>query len=234
MVSVPDSPVFRSPGARRRFLLHAAVVALVLVGAVVLLRPYWSLLADARALRHYVDGFGVWAPLAFIALQTAQVLLAPIPGQVMAVVGGYLFGPWWGTLYNMVGITVGSTLAFWLSRRYGRAYAERMFDDDALETFDTVADRHGLLALFVMFLIPGLPDDVLCFAGGLTTIPLRRLVLVAILGRAPAFFLVNVFGDLLATGDVYAATVLLVVIVALSVAGYRYRNLLLTFFSRDE
>lgn len=234
MVSVPDSPVFRSPGARRRFLIHATIVALVLVGAVVLLRPYWSLLADARALRHYVDGFGVWAPLAFIVLQTAQVLLAPIPGQVMAVVGGYLFGPWWGTLYNMVGITVGSTLAFWLSRRYGRAYAERMFDDDALETFDTVADRHGLLALFVMFLIPGLPDDVLCFAGGLTTIPLRRLVLVAILGRAPAFFLVNVFGDLLATGDVYAATVLLVVIVALSVAGYRYRNQLLTFFSRDE
>lgn len=233
MVPAFDPSVFRSARTRRRFAVHAAVAVLALSVTVVLLRPYWSLLSNAETLRRYVAGFGAWAPLVFVVLQAAQVLVAPIPGQVLAVVAGYLFGPWLGTLYNMAGITIGSTLAFWLSRRYGRSYVERMFDAVALETFDAVAARHGLLVLFVLFLIPGLPDDVICFAGGLTSIPLRRLVLVAVVGRAPGFFLVNVFGDLLATGDVYAATLLLLVFVGLSLVGYLYRDRIVDLFDRE-
>jgi uncharacterized membrane protein YdjX (TVP38/TMEM64 family) len=125
--------------------------------------------------------------------------------------------------------TIGSTVAFWLSRRFGRAYVERMIDDEALETFDAFVDRHGLLSLFILFLVPGLPDDALCFVGGLTPIPLWKLVLIAIIGRAPAFFLVNVFGHLVANGDVYEAMVLLVLIVGLSIIGYLNREQITRF-----
>jgi uncharacterized membrane protein YdjX (TVP38/TMEM64 family) len=205
-------------------LVHLLVVALLAVGATVLLRRHAAVLTDAGAARAYVRSFGVLAPLALIVLQALQVVLAPIPGQVLAAVAGYLFGPWWGTLYNMIGIGLGSTAAFWLSRRFGRAYVERMIDDDVLATFDTFVERRGLVSLFVLFLIPGLPDDALCFVGGLTPIPLRKLVVVAIVGRAPAFFLANVLGGLLATGDTEAAVVLFAVVAALSVLGYLNRE----------
>jgi len=75
-----------------------------------------------------------------------------------------------------------------------------------------------------VFLIPGLPDDVLCFAGGLTEIPLRRLVLLAIVGRAPAFFIVNVVGDLLGTGRLSLAGVLASLFAVVSLVAYRYRD----------
>lgn len=204
--------------------VHLFVVALLAVGATVLLRRHAAVLTDAGAARAYVRSFGVLAPLALIVLQALQVVLAPIPGQVLATVAGYLFGPWWGTLYNMIGIGLGSTAAFWLSRRFGRAYVERMIDDDVLATFDTFVERRGLVSLFVLFLIPGLPDDALCFVGGLTPIPLRKLVVVAIVGRAPAFFLANVFGGLLATGDTEAAVVLFAVVAGLSALGYLNRE----------
>jgi uncharacterized membrane protein YdjX (TVP38/TMEM64 family) len=218
----PD--LFASPRARRRVLLHVVVGVTLLLAVTVLFRRQVAFLTDAEAARAYVRSFGVWAPLALILLQALQIVLAPVPGQVLAAVAGYLFGPWWGTLYNMIGITIGSTAAFWLSRRFGRGYVERMIDPGALSTFDTFAERRGLLTLFVLFLIPGLPDDALCFVGGLTSIPLRKLVLVAIVGRTPAFFLANVLGGLLATGDVEIAFGLFVLITGLSVFGYLYRD----------
>jgi len=223
---MPPEPsrLFVSPRARRRVVVHVLVLALLFVGVAVLLRRHVVFLTDADAARAYVRGFGVWAPLVLIALQAIQIVLAPIPGQVLGAVGGYLFGPWLGTLYNMIGITIGSTAAFWLSRRFGRTYVERMIDADALATFDTFVERRGLLSLFVLFLIPGLPDDVLCFVGGLTPIPIRKLVVVAIVGRTPAFFLVNVVGDLFATGDVGAAVGLLVLVGGLSLLGYLNRE----------
>jgi len=133
----------------------------------------------------------------------------------------------------MIGIAIGSTIAFWLSRRYGRAYVENMIQEEALARFDAMSEEYGRVALFAIFLVPGLPDDVICFAGGLTDIPLWQLVVIAVIGRAPAFFLVNVVGDLLGTGNVPAAVALAVILVAISVIGYRNRDLLIRFFGGD-
>ncbi|MFC7173762.1 TVP38/TMEM64 family protein [Haloplanus litoreus] len=226
--------LFASTRARNRVLVHLVVGGLLFLGLTTVLHEQLSFVTDAAAARAYVRGFGAWAPLALVLLQTLQVVLAPVPGQVLAAVAGYLFGPWWGTLYNMIGIGLGSALAFWLSRRFGRAYVERMVYADVLERFDAFVERRGLLALFVLFLIPGLPDDALCFVGGLTPIPLRKLVLVAVVGRAPAFFVVNVFGSLLADGNLRGAGVLFVVVTALSLAGYLYRERLVDLLDRER
>lgn len=228
---LPDIQLFASARARRRFLVHLLLGSVLLVGGAVLLRQRLAFFLDVEAVRTFVRGFGPLAPVVLIAIQAVQVVVAPVPGQVLAAVAGYLFGPWWGTLYNMVGITVGSTVAFWLSRRFGRTYVERILDEGALALFDAFVDRHGLLSLFILFVLPGLPDDVLCFAGGLTSIPLWKLVLIAIVGRAPAFFLVNVFGHLVATGDVYEAMILLALIVGLSIIGYLNRDQITRFLA---
>ncbi|MFB6354191.1 MAG: TVP38/TMEM64 family protein [Halobacteriales archaeon] len=219
--------VFESARARRRFVVHVLVAGGLLAVLAVAFRRELGFLFDAQRARAFVDGFGGWAPAVFVVLQAAQVVAAPVPGQVLAAVAGYLFGPWWGTLYNMVGITLGSAVAFWLARRFGRAYVERTVHPDALARFDGIDDRHAQLSLFVLFLVPGLPDDVICFAGGLTTVPLRRLVLIAIVGRAPGFFLVNVFGGLLGSGERGWATVLLVALLVGSALGFWYRERLL-------
>jgi uncharacterized membrane protein YdjX (TVP38/TMEM64 family) len=200
----------------------------------VLLRRPLAFLTDSRAVREFVRGYGIWAPLVFVVLQAVQVVVAPIPGQVLAVVTGYLFGAWWGTLYNMIGITIGSTVAFWISRRYGRAYVERVFHDDALARFDAVSEDYGQPVLLLFFLLPGLPDDVLCFAGGLTNIPFWQLVVIAAVGRAPAFFLVNVVGDLLATDRPATALALAGLLVVVFVIGFLNRDYVIQFFNRGS
>ncbi|WP_267643358.1 TVP38/TMEM64 family protein [Haloarchaeobius amylolyticus] len=228
-----DTKVFSSPRSRRRFLLHALVVAVLFVAATILVQRYLSFLTEPEALREFIRGYGILAPVVLVLLQAVQVVAAPVPGQVLAIVAGYLFGVWWGTLYNMLGVTIGSAVAFWLSRRFGRGYVETIVDDDALAWFDAVSDEYARPTLFLLFLVPGLPDDVICFAGGLTKVPLWQLVVIAVVGRAPAFFLVNVFGYLLGTRHFGAAFVVALVLVIASLFGYLYRERLLRLFGGE-
>lgn len=230
---IQETKIFESPQSKRRFILHLLGLVLVFVIATVLVHRYFAFLTDADALRTFIRGYGVLAPLVLVVLQAVQVVAAPIPGQVLGVVAGYLFGAWWGTLYNMIGITIGSAIAFWLSRRFGRAYVENIVHAGVLEQFDAISEDYGRPALFFIFLLPGLPDDVICFAGGLTDIPLWQLVLIAIAGRAPAFFLINLVGEFLGTDRVIAAITLAVIVLLLSMAGYLYRDVFLQLF-RDE
>ncbi|MFB6165920.1 MAG: TVP38/TMEM64 family protein [Haloarculaceae archaeon] len=231
---VGDRRVFASPAARRRFLGHAAIVLGLLLALAVVLHRYAAFLSDPATARAFVRGFGVWGPVVLVAVQAAQVVVAPIPGQVLAVVAGYLYGTWWGTLYNLLGVTIGSTIAFWLARRFGRSYVESVVSEGALATFDGVDDTHARLGLFVAFLVPGLPDDLLCFVGGLTTVPLWQLVVIAIVGRAPAFFLVNAIGDLLGAARFGPAIALVAVLAIAAAVGYRYRRPLLALLSEDS
>jgi uncharacterized membrane protein YdjX (TVP38/TMEM64 family) len=216
--------VFASEGARGRALsvLVVAVGAFLLLG--VLVRRYAPWFFDPVAARAWIRTFGSLAPLAFVLLQAAQVVVAPVPGQVLGVASGYLFGALWGTVYSVAGTAVGSLVAFWLSRRFGRPFVERVLDPEALELFDDFSHEHGIGALFLVFLVPGLPDDAVCFVAGLTEFRLRTLVVVAAVGRFPGFLLANLVGAELAAAQYVEAAILVLALVVASVVGYLARD----------
>lgn len=219
--------VFVSRRSRRRTLLYT--LALLVGGGLVLLatRTVAPQLGDPGALRATIRGFGVWAPVAFVVLQAAQVVVAPIPGQVFGFASGYLFGALLGTAYSVLGAAIGSAVVFVLTRRYGRTYTERVVVPETLARFDGVAGDRGLATLFVCFLVPGLPDDVLCFVGGLTDIDLRKLIAIAVVGRFPGFLLVNLAGAQVAAQRHVEAGVVLLALFALSGIGYLWRDAIL-------
>ncbi|KAB1192008.1 TVP38/TMEM64 family protein [Haloferax sp. MBLA0076] len=222
MSRVPS--LFESTSDRwQTVLLVGVLVALTLVGGSYVVSQY-PFLADPRQLRVVLLDVGPLAPVAFVAVQVLQVLLAPVPGQALGFASGFLFGAFWGTVYSMVGIVLGTALAVAIARYYGRPYVERVITDDALALFDDVVADHGLAVLFLIFLVPGLPDDAICFAAGLTDIPIRRIVAVAAVGRLPGFLLVNLAGSAAANGDPVLVVVLVSVLVSASVFGYLYRD----------
>ncbi|MFC7225922.1 VTT domain-containing protein [Salinirubellus salinus] len=183
---------------------------------------YVGWLTDADAVRAAVDGYGLLTPVVYVLVTAAGIVVAPVPGPAVALAGGYLFGWLGGTVYTMVGVTIGSVAAFLLARRWGRAYVERAFTPDAVERFDDLVAAHGDTVLFLAFLVPGLPDDALCFLAGLTAIPLRRFVLLVVVARTPAHLLVAAAGAGLATGDLELAVGILAVLAVLGLLGYRY------------
>jgi uncharacterized membrane protein YdjX (TVP38/TMEM64 family) len=188
---VPRPSLLAPDVDRGRVLAYAAALAVL---AAVVVAAFGRVFADVTsldALRTFVLSTGPLAPVAFVLAQATQVVVAPIPGQTFAFLAGYLFGPWRGLAYSLVGATIGTYVAVRLATALGRDRVERLVDDDALAALDALVDRRGLLATFLVFLVPGVPDDVVCFAAGL--------------GRFPGYLVLTTAGAGVAT-EAYATT----------------------------
>src|SRR5262249_10352871 len=117
---------------------------------------------DKHFLKHTLREWGILAPVIFMGLQALQVIIAPIPGELTGILGGYLFGEWVGLLYSTVGLTLGSVAAFAVGRWLGAHYVQRLVSPDIWRKLGFIVEAEGVILCFVIFLIPGLPKDITC------------------------------------------------------------------------
>lgn len=173
---------------RSRTAHWVAVVGIcaALIGAFYFGWPFLSFLTDVEQVEAVVAAAGAWGPVVFILMQSVQVIIAPIPGQVTALAGGYLFGPLWGLVYTTIGSSAGFVLVMFLARKLGRPFVERFVSPRALQKFDNLAECKGATVFLLIFLLPAFPDDAISFIAGLSTIPIKKLILISIIGRLPA------------------------------------------------
>ena len=168
---------------------------------------------NTDAVASYVLSYGLAAPVFFIALQVCQVVVVPIPGQVIGIIAGYIFGWKLGTAYTMIGLALGMIIVFTLSRKLGRRFVERLNGPEAMRDLELLLSSrerttggfyqksaqtlrsNALLTFFLIMLLPGLPDNLACFVAGLTKIPVRYLLIAALVGRFPAALTLTMFGD---------------------------------------
>ena len=213
----------------KQWLKFAAVgLALAALGLLVWFTSLGSLLREREALLAWLQTYRRWAPLITIGLHIVQVLSAPIPGTLIDTVNGWLFGAWLGTLYSMLGLTSGSWLAMLLARRYGRPLVARYVAAQQRDRLDGLIQKYGALVIFIIFLVPFLPDDAVCFLAGLTPIPLLQILPLVIIGRTPGVFFANWLGansqaSHLPAWQLGLAAAFFVII---AVLGWRYRQAL--------
>lgn len=186
--------------------------------------PLLDILKDQERIGSWLEEFGPWGPLVSIGLNAAQVLLAPIPGQVLGLANGFLFGFFWGTLYSMAGLLLGSTLAMTLGRWLGRPAVVHLIGADKLKRLDGLAARRGPLFFFLIFLLPLVPDDIACFAIGLSPLSIPIMVLLAAIGRLPGLIVSSWIGSHAGSMSPLAWTVLIAASLALGALVLRYRK----------
>lgn len=142
-----------------------------------------DLFISKERLLDFINRHRSYAAFVFIGLQAAQVVIAPVPGELTGFVGGLLFGPVWGVVYSTAGLTLGSWLAFTLARTMGRPLVERVVKAETIARYDYVMQHKGRLLAFLMFLIPGFPKDYLCYLLGLGHMRLRDFLVIVTVGR---------------------------------------------------
>ena len=145
----------------------------------------YDLLHNRRQLKGFIVSFGGYSPLAYILLQIIQVVVAPIPGGAIEFLGGYLFGAKVGFIYSMVGLTIGSLMAFSLARIFEKIAVEKFVSEETRKKFDYLVEHQGAILSFILFLIPGFPKDALCYILGLTPMHLGIFMIISTIGRIP-------------------------------------------------
>lgn len=188
------------------------------------------LYVDKRFLKQTLREWGIFAPAIFIGLQALQVIIAPIPGELTGILGGYLFGEWVGLFYSTVGLTLGSLAAFAVGRWLGAHYVQRLVSPDIWRKLGFIVEAEGAILCFVIFLIPGLPKDITCYLFGLSPMPFWIFALVSTLGRIPGTWVLSAQGAHTAAGDYVEVILLTALVVAVALPLYYYRNRLVEWF----
>ena len=145
-------------------------------------------------LQSFLLQFGIWTPLAFFLLQLFQIIIAPIPGGTVGLVGGALFGTIGGFLISAAGTLAGSVIVFLLSKRFGRPFVIKFVSPELLEKYDHIKASRLNTVLFLIFLFPLFPDDMLCFIAGLSPMPVKTFILIVMLARTPSVFINTMIG----------------------------------------
>ncbi len=144
----------------------------------------------------WVDGLGIWAPVVFVAMYIVVCVLV-IPGSILTLGAGAVFGVLRGTLFTAVGATLGATVAFLLGRTLLRDWVKQKVEaSPKLSAVDDAVEREGGKLVFLLRLSPLVPFSLSNYVYGLTKIKTRHYTLASFFGMFPGILLYAYIGSL--------------------------------------
>jgi len=197
---------------RKGGFLKLLLLLTTIIGGVIIVRftPLGGFLSREGVIRgvEYLRGSSL-APLIFVPLYAGAVALA-IPGTILTLAGGAVFGLWWGTAFNWLGATIGANLAYLLARFLGREGITQLLGEKvekwpAMERLDRAVKTHGFRGMLTLRLIPVVPFNALNFGGGLVGMEWPRYALATGLGILPGTFIYTMLADALLEGSTQAS-----------------------------
>jgi len=218
---------------KRNHVWIKLTILLVFLGGIPLLflkSDLFRFFLDEAQILGFLDSLGPWAFAGFIAIQAAQVVLAPIPGDVTGFLGGYLYGPIVGTILSTVGLTIGSYVAFALSRTFGKPFAKRFVPKAALDRFDYLLHHKGAFIIFLLFLVPSFPKDYLCYILGLGNLSTTEFLVIGGTGRLFGTLLLSMVGNCVRRHQYVRFSIVLVIAAAVLLTTFAYRHKIERFF----
>lgn len=168
----------------------------------------------------YVRSFGWAGYLVMLGIQILQVFVALIPGEVVEIAAGFAFGAFGGTLLCLLGVGIASIVIFLLVKRWGRPLVELFIPGESIDQLRFLRKEDRLRELiFLLYLIPGTPKDLLSYFVGLTRIKLGEFLVISLIARIPSVVSSTVGGSFVSSGDYFRAGVVFCVTALVSLGG---------------
>src|SRR3989338_5638058 len=161
--------------------------------------PNLQKFASPDFIRMFVLGFGFFAFIAYVLLVTLVVPFN-IPSTPVILAGGYIFGTINGFLLSLLGMLIGSTFAFYITRLGGKPLLKRWADPRQIKHFDTIFKKRGPTAALISYAIPIFPTDAVSLFLGLTNLKYKLFFFLVLLGHIPRLLIIILLGSDLYTG----------------------------------
>lgn len=199
-----------------RYLILGLSVLLIIGLCILLGKPVLEFMVDPDKITAQLQSLGILGPIVFMLLNIVQVLLAIIPGGPFEVAAGALWGPVWGTIMCDIAMSTGGVVTFLFVKKFGIKFVELFTTRENIESVKFLkANKKSTTLLFLFFLLPGTPKDLICYVVGLSNIKLSTWIWINLIGRFPAILLSALGGSALGDkkyGIVIAAIAIIVVL----------------------
>ena len=163
---------------------------------------------------------GIWGRIAFIGMNILQVLVAVIPGGPLEVAGGYAFGHFEAMILCVIGMGIGSAFVFLLVRYFGYKLVESFFPVEKINELKFLkSSKSRDILIFLLFLIPGTPKDLVAYFCGLTEIKFSTFILIATFARIPGIWGSTAGGSAMGDKSYVSALIIMAVVFACTIVG---------------
>ncbi|MCX7774276.1 MAG: TVP38/TMEM64 family protein [Clostridia bacterium] len=220
--------LFKNKTKLKYILGITAAVVLMVVLTILLTPAVTELVSDPKHFEGFIHSYGNLSILVFLGFQILQVVIAAIPGEFIQIAGGYIFGSIMGTVYSVMGILIGAVIAFFAARFLGVKLVSKLLSEKSVEKFNFLLNtRKSEIIIFVLFLIPGLPKDILVYIAGLSPIKPLRFFSIYTVARLPGLVGSSIIGANIQSQNYLVAIIVFIVSCLLFFGGLLARELIL-------
>jgi len=177
-----------------------------------------------KDLRSYIISFGPYAAFVFIFLYTIKPILIFFPTLIFTAVAGNIFGPLLGFFLTIIGLFTSATVAFYLSRTFGKSFAKKITRGKLLKLDENI-EKHGFKIMLLMRLSTLFPYDPLSYAAGLTKVSYVDFITATVIGSAPEMLAYSFIGHNMVHPSLHKIIIPILLIVIFAVLGsYLYKT----------
>lgn len=181
----------------------------------------------------YLEQYKTASVFVYIGLQALQILISIIPGQPLNFAAGYAYTFWFGYLYSIIGAAIGTILAFYLAKFLGRDAVHLIFGEEKIAKFIyKLNSKRGFIMVFVLYLIPGLPKDLLAYAAGVSEMRLKSFLIISLVGRSPGMIFSIMIGSMFNNESYFGIGVLSIVALIFCLWGIKNHDRLTNLIDR--
>lgn len=174
-------------------------------------RELTAFVKDTAAFKAWLCGLGAEGRVIFVGIRTLQTVVKIIPAEPLEIGAGCAFGTWGGLLWCMVGTQLGSLVILALSRKFGMRFTSLFISEDKLKSFEFLRSSKRLRPLlFVIYLIPGTPKDLITYFVWMTPMSPAEFLLITSIARIPSIITSTLCGSRLVSGDYFAAVAIFI------------------------
>lgn len=178
----------------KKVMVIITIIITVLLVAFIIYALKMNLLTSKDILVEKIKSFGFIGPAIFLLLQVVQVVFPVIPGGASCLAGVLAFGPIEGFIYNYVGLSLGSVVAYLLSRNFGLPLIKKLFQQETIDKYlKYIKDKKFEKIFFLGILLPGAPDDLLCYIAGISEMTLKKFVIIILLAKPLTLIFYSLF-----------------------------------------
>lgn len=217
---------------RKLILLIAVFFSLMIVLSLISL-PYINLLTEPQTqqkFRAWVTSFGVGGWLLVLSIQIIQIVIAFIPGEPIEILAGVLYGGFGGLFLCLFGCVAASSCVFILSKKIGAPLVTMLFKKNKLNEYAFLKDAKKLETIvFILFLIPGTPKDMLTYVVGTSPMKIMQFLVLSTFARIPSVISSAFIGSTIRKGEWETAVVIFALTAVVGIAAIKYQERVIGF-----
>ena len=210
----------------------------LMVIVVILIWPYIHEAFEPGGLSRVIDDVRNAGPLGFLillAMQFMQIVVAFIPGEVVQMAAGMMYGPWLGAAVILLGCIISSAFVFAVVHRLGAPFVRDMVPTKYLDKFNAFEESGKLsIVVFILFLIPAMPKDTFTYLVPLTNMRMRDFLVLSNVGRIPGIVISTYAANGLVDGNITQSLIIFAVVAVIAIVAIVFRDKIMNLFHHDK